>query len=61
MLKSNERIVNQINKKKHSNLSKIINYDNLLIVTSSGWDRWTDKPRDKKNVVSINSQPIKRS
>jgi len=30
-------------------------------VTSSGWDRWTDMPKGKKVVTSVNSQPIKKS
>lgn len=50
--------MNELQKRKNQHGNKIINQDNLLIVTSSNW---TDLPKDRKRVTQMNSQPIKKA
>lgn len=62
MLKNNEKVSSEIQKRRNISANRIINQENLLVITSSNWDNWTDLPRNKKGPpVQANSQPITRA
>lgn len=61
MLKNNEKVSSEIQKRRNISVNRIINQENLLVITSSNWDNWTDLPRNKKGPVQANSQPITRA
>ena len=47
-------------RRKNQSGNRIINQENLLVITSSNWENWTDMPKNKKGPVQANSQPITR-
>lgn len=62
MLKNNQKVCHQMQKRKQGfgGNHRIINQDNLLVISSTHWENWTDLPKNKKGAVQANSQPITR-
>lgn len=58
MHKNSDRIFDKMIK-NGKNKKEIIKPENLLIISSSNWERWTDAPKNKKFGPAMNSQPIK--